>query len=816
MIDRQAQDNGRDAPPNPRELDSESADLGVLLVHGIGQSRSSDTLVHFGEPLVAWISDWIGDAAAVEVVDAVLGVEAQDPSTRPHTRLKITVPGPQGEPGVSSEWLIAESWWAESFASPSFGELVDWGLRIVPLTLFFHFSRRANRALTAMRDTWNARPRRYRPLAARGGRWLVNFATLLLAILLAPLLMTLLLLMLIGGLIPIPRVRSLIGRLQRGLAVTVGDSYSLLGPKIGSGAIYGRVRRDLDWLTERVRTTAIVAHSQGAAIAYRVASRDRSGTCRLLVTFGAGIRKLGQIRRIKAGSSGWIGWVSLALVCLVLAVHLSRARLGLGGGILLAAAVPLAWAACSALLGLALRLCMKLVSKVRKRPPPVLSERWSIGLGLASAAVALAPAVVWLPGSLASKLLLVFLYFIAWAWIFGAVKVAGDASGGLMLTLPETGRASPPGEVALDPDLRWVDLYSTHDPVPNGPIFDGIEVDPLTGEGETHGLRTIETVNRASTVVDHSNYWRNREGFTAVVAGELARCCGLDFEEARPFDTERLLLARHRRAWRGRWLRRSRYIALTCAAAIWISGRASDHGVRLQAWLVDFVGGLPLLGGLLRPVLPETVSASAVTEIAVIALGGALALTLTSLAWNRWDTVDREVLVGRGDYRVPDGKLPPATLLHMTWLTIIASTGALVLGATPWRWWVYLLILVGIFLASAVIGAIDPFAGNLRTAWTKLLVRLGASEEEAAESWRQRIHPRALVLIDPVEQDGGTIWDSGLTLGFRGSATSFEEVAKLASRDEAVAWGRQRAATVMVAEEGRYVLAQEERGHEEA
>lgn len=781
------------------------ADLGVLLVHGIGRSGAGDTLVDFGEPLVSWLCDWVGDAAKVEVVDAVLGVEAADPATRPHTRVRLTFPDADGE-AATREWLIAESWWAESFASPTFRQLADWGIRLVPLTLFFHFSRRSDRAREAMRRAWAGRPRRWRTVVARAGRWLLDFAVLLLALLFAPVFMILLLLLLLGGLVPIPRFRRWIGRLQRGLAVTIGDSYSLLGSKIGSEAIYGRVRRDLDWLSRRCRQTAVVAHSQGAAIAYRAVSDDRSGKCGLLVTFGAGIRKLGQIRRFKEGTSGWVGWVSLALALLILAVQLSRRQLGLGGGLLLAAAVPLAWFGGSALLGLVLRLVLRAYARVTGRAPPPMTERWSLWLGLSSAILTLVPLTIFLPGpTLAGKVWLMLLTFLAWAWIFGAVAVAGSDAAGLRMGLPDDGRARPPGEATLPDTVRWVDLYATHDPVPNGPIFDGIEVPAVDGAVESHGLRTVEVVNRATSLSDHSGYWRNPEAFTSQVGAELGRLDGVELQEIRPFDSERLAIARHRRAWRARWLRRSRLAILASALAVWWTGAAREASGRLYREAAHFVADLPILGRALRSLLPRAPTASPVTELLAVALGAGIALLAVHLAWNRWDGQDRRSLVERRDFRVGDGKFHPATLFHAAWIGVVVTAVLLVLGVGALPWWATALLAIAVLLSAAMLCGLDPYEGPVPQVWKALLRRLGATDAEVEADWQLRTRQRAVVLIDPVERDdGSTVWEAGSTLEVRGPATRWDEVATFDDRDEAIAWGRARVDAVFVGVDGRY------------
>jgi len=255
-----------------RQDEGALADLGILLVHGIGHSRRADTLVRFGEPLVKWIVDWVGirGEAEVEVLDAVLAPSGEVPGELARTRLQVTAPSSESREAKTSEWLIAESWWAESFVTPSFTELAHWGFKVVPWTLFFHFHRRFGCASAALRKAWEERPKSYRMLVARAIALVREMVVLMVALLLAPVLVAALGLIVVLGLIPIPQLRSLVGWLQRGLALTVGDSYALLGPRIGSAAIYGRVARDLKWLSERSRKVAVVAHSQGAAVAYRV------------------------------------------------------------------------------------------------------------------------------------------------------------------------------------------------------------------------------------------------------------------------------------------------------------------------------------------------------------------------------------------------------------------------------------------------------------------------------------------------------------------------------------------------------------------
>jgi hypothetical protein len=39
----------------------------------------------------------------------------------------------------AEEWLLAESWWANAFASPSFADVGRWGFGVLPWIMGSHF-----------------------------------------------------------------------------------------------------------------------------------------------------------------------------------------------------------------------------------------------------------------------------------------------------------------------------------------------------------------------------------------------------------------------------------------------------------------------------------------------------------------------------------------------------------------------------------------------------------------------------------------------------------------------------------------------------
>lgn len=759
-------DGTTNRPPDEAGL----ADLGVLLVHGIGQSHSSDTLSRFGEPLVGWIVDWVGEfaTAKVEVIDAVLGVEAENPDVPAHTRLALSAPSADGSGIQDSQWLIAESWWAQSFLAPSFAEIATWAVKVVPWTAFYHFHRRLHRALARLAGARAQSPRRWLAVARACLSVATEFLAVIAALLIAPVVVLVLMLTLALGMIPIPQLRRLVGAVQRGLASTIGDSYALLGPKIGSAGIYGRVARQLAWLEQRSRRVAVVAHSQGAAIAYRVVATRASEKCGLLVTFGAGIRKLAQIRLLDRSSGGWAWATSLAVIFFVVAALISRQTLGIWQGLLLTLIIPLVWFLGGALVGMVLALARA----VRRKLPGTdaqLSTRFQTLLGWFMIITTTAAIAVWFPGE--SRLLTVWVSLLvcfAWGWVFFANQRAGSDVGNVPFreTAP-SGRALPATEPPLPDHVRWLDFYAVSDPVPNGPIFDEQVEDPVTLRSSAHGIESIPTHNRGSLVLDHTSYWQNAEDFVAELADALGALSDLELANVMPLDRERRTIARHRRLWRVRWLRRARWIVFLAAAAAWIRGDMVGWTQWLLGGVTTLATSIPGLGALLEAVLPETPTATTSAQLLVLGAGIAAALGAVSAGWAHWEAKDRQVLMQRRGYPTPADRQHHSLLFHFAWLAVVVTV-ALLLVDTAWPWWAYLATGVGtFFVAAGFAGGAETFGfpGDTLQVWPALLARHGAWTEAQQKNWRERVYDCLTAWVDPVTgADGERYWRTRVVL----------------------------------------------------
>jgi fumarate reductase subunit D len=245
-------------------------DLGVLLVHGIGNQTLGSTLTAFGTPLVEWLRARAKRTGAkAELGTTVLTATSDEPASS-----ELTISSGNGQ----RRWLLAESWWAQSFPTAQFRDVAKWSLLIVPWTIGTHFAKRLSRAKARKRF----------------GSRLSAGAALVGALLLSPVLLLILAMLLLLGMIPWPQLQNALAKIQLAIASSLGDSFMLVTRPLEAAAIRSRVRRDLDWMLRKCGKVAVVAHSQGGAIACQVLSAG-SSTAGLLITFGSGLRKLEEL-----------------------------------------------------------------------------------------------------------------------------------------------------------------------------------------------------------------------------------------------------------------------------------------------------------------------------------------------------------------------------------------------------------------------------------------------------------------------------------------------------------------------------------------
>jgi hypothetical protein len=103
--------------------------------------------------------------------------------------------------------------------------------------------------------------------------------------------------LLIAALLPFKVIQDAVQRLNAAISAVIGDCLIFATSALRRQSVTNKFLRDIAWLASSFdcKHIVVVAHSQGAAIAYLALKRYRVPPVRLLVTFGAGIVKLDQL-----------------------------------------------------------------------------------------------------------------------------------------------------------------------------------------------------------------------------------------------------------------------------------------------------------------------------------------------------------------------------------------------------------------------------------------------------------------------------------------------------------------------------------------
>ncbi len=607
-------------PPAAPPPDGDGHDIGVLLVHGIGDQQRGSTLVDFGEPLHHWLvrrfeglhrswhaaglttahqaawfeahgEGWLEACtpeeriSRLETLRQLVGhmhdvdgaatldeLHALDNPTahgllaaRVHVRDARTRTSDDDAPATASmdlhglavdgsvhrsRWLLAEAWWAESFAEPTVGALARWLLMIIPWTLGTYYGGRVRRAWRRMKKARRARER----LGPASGV-LLN-ALLLVLSLPAAVIAEIVVLGAIGiALLPLPRVQGVLIAAQRLVARTLGDSFVLLASPLQQAAIVASVQRDLAWLGQRCRTVVVVAHSQGAAVAHRALRLGWPPQTILLITFGSGLRKLEELEAMSRVTDGFFGRTYLTVSAVLLLVY------------------SLGYAA---------------VWQGRVEP-------WSFCTGAALFAIVLLPYLM--------------RPFTALDW-FNAVFEHQA--------------------------WNWVDIHASSDPVPDGPLRE--DADDTAAPPVSFAIH-----NERSFLRDHTTYWTNVEQFVGLVAWWLTRAVPGPWHEATSLPLEDATRASVRRTWRVNTLVAGRWFGWAAVAlAVWAQ---SAEWRMLLAWAS--APAVEPVATLLGRAWDARDGASPSLTIWTQTVGAVAALQaigyLARMAWGRWGVVEQRM-----------------------------------------------------------------------------------------------------------------------------------------------------------------------------
>ncbi|CAH1386582.1 hypothetical protein [Candidatus Nitrotoga sp. M5] len=267
--------------------------MGVLIIHGIGEQQPGASLLNATEPLLRWFRSEFGQDN-VEILSTNLKGSSHEPA---NTTIRVQVNTEYNSNRKYSKdekaptpryktCVFAEAHWADAFIKPDFRELVSWTFLAIPNVIATQFVRGATRLSTEAN-----RISRFPGLILAA---IAHLLSLLLAIFVQILVVLMLPLALIPGL------GSWVMKVQQMLSSIVGDSLIFVGSPIQQSAIVSKAHQSLEWIGERSNVLAVVAHSQGAAVGYKLILSEISSPQRekikLFFTLGSGLGKLNDLQ----------------------------------------------------------------------------------------------------------------------------------------------------------------------------------------------------------------------------------------------------------------------------------------------------------------------------------------------------------------------------------------------------------------------------------------------------------------------------------------------------------------------------------------
>jgi hypothetical protein len=433
-------------------------------------------------------------------------------------------------------------------------------------------------------------------------------------------LISLLGLTLLLGLLPIPQVRSLILLTQSTLTATVGDSLAFVESPVRAALIRECILEGQTRLKQLCKYTVIVAHSQGAAavldalggIRESEEQHEAEATSPLvpdaLVTFGAGTNQLASQKVLAAGPK--IAWnpASSAVVALLGAT-----------GVLF----WLYWSVrvqqitvAEILWGLLLSFPIFIVMSLVYWRALIWMRKMSARARIIVAAMVVAV----LTATWFSLLWYVtFLYPLSLLFLTSILVAAS-----MYLILSRNMEKIVTAPVQMPPGLnRWVDLYASADPVPNGPTR-------MRSEDDRH--KSIPIWNSGSRFADHTTYWDNRDGFVLRVARVCAETARSPWTDALPGESD---FADKRAAWRVGFLQMARWCSgltlLVLGTFLWTEHQGSiPVPFDLPSWFPPAPVKLALL-------------------VAFIAFAMWTTASVLRWPWSRWTRVEQDVVLAQGE-----------------------------------------------------------------------------------------------------------------------------------------------------------------------
>ena len=245
----------------------------MLFVHGIGKQAPGMTLSNMGDPLISWMREW---SRGHDVGDLTVLTTPEVPGAPLHVNTAWT------DRGVTRSLVLAECWWAETFAPPSVRQVLTWA-PVMAWKAMFRMAKFFLAPIVAF-------------LAVLYIFTVDDFVGFVLAGLAALVVLLLALpLVLIAVFIVLrilPGARRIANTLATVLTGHAGDAWVLRSSETRFAAMRARCLSDLSWLSDRCDRVVVVAHSQGSIVATETLAAVAEPRCDAFVTVGSAIRLL--------------------------------------------------------------------------------------------------------------------------------------------------------------------------------------------------------------------------------------------------------------------------------------------------------------------------------------------------------------------------------------------------------------------------------------------------------------------------------------------------------------------------------------------
>jgi hypothetical protein len=260
----------------------------LVVVHGIGNQKPGSTAARWADAIFrfAEAAGYRTTVSQANFVDspAIVTVSLEPPADVPTDAAPPT-----------SQFALVEAHWADAFAQPTVGRVLRFLATVAPALVMTQ-----SILIWRHRSTlWPGEHKTARRQAA--GHVATLVAPLALGVLAlaaaAPLIAVLLLLLLLAASIPVPAVRTFVGKTLGWLSTTIGDAYLFVADPVNRAAMEQRLAALFrKTIPQDDSTTVVLAHSQGAALAYRALQElDPEERPAALITVGSGVGRLQEV-----------------------------------------------------------------------------------------------------------------------------------------------------------------------------------------------------------------------------------------------------------------------------------------------------------------------------------------------------------------------------------------------------------------------------------------------------------------------------------------------------------------------------------------